>query len=451
MVDPEKIKNHPEIQDPFYFNDPNLFEIYKKCVPPREAYYYFPKGEEVMIPHKKKPEKALRRIHVNVPFTPLENQWISDFNEIIASHPENKLPDYWSDAINLRFIYSCECDLKKAYKRMIKYIEWYNNTFPLNIQPEDEAIKILNSGFCYVYGRDHQFRPIIFCQPYILQKFKFSDEEVVKASIFICQYMINNMLIPGQIENWIMFINLEGTSVLALPDAMKKLITALSDNFLARLYKSYILGMSLFIRVLYKFVCNFLEEITVRKVVILDSKKDPKLFTDISPRNLEQRFGGQAPDLVYDQPNGLFPPRMPTDYFLKDDENPDEILITEDEYIERYKQGIIPKISVSPYVLEDLKQQKEKEEILKHIEEDKIKKIKRQHEILATRKTLMKKKTNFKFNVNMKLNTELFDLDKFKHDNKNTNFIDDIRNFAGRKNRFCGAISTLTTDADDEL
>ena len=450
MVDPEKVANHPEIIDPFYFKDPKLFELYKRCVPPREAYYYFPKGEEIIIPHKKKPEKALRRIHVNVPFTDLENKWLADYQKIIDSHPENVLPDFWSDAINLRFIYSCECDLKKAYGRMVKYIKWYSETFPINIQPDDQAMKLLNSGFCYIYGRDHYFRPIIICQPYILQNNPYNDDDVVRASMFICQFMQNNMLIPGQVENWIIFINLEGVSVMSLPDAMKKLVTALSDNFLARLYKSYILGMSLFLRILYKFVCNFLEEITVRKVVVLNGKKDKKLFADINPQNLEKRFGGQAPDLVYGQYNGLFPPRMPSDnYYFKDDENPDDILISEDEYIDRYKQGIIPKISVSPYILEDLKKKKEKEDLAKKLEEDKKK---RQQEISALRQNRRKKKSSgFKFNVNLRLNTESFDLDKFKHDDDNVNFMNDVKSFAGRKNKFCGCISTLSTEASDEL
>ena len=448
MVDPEKVANHPEIIDPFYFKDPELFNLYKRCVPPREAYYYFPKGEEIIIPHKKKPEKALRRIHVNVPFTDLENKWLNDYKKIINSHPENELPDFWSDAINLRFIYSCECDLKKAYGRMVKYIKWYSETFPLNIQPDDQAMKLLNSGFCYIYGRDHYFRPIIICQPYILQNNKYDDDDVVRASMFICQFMQNNMLIPGQVENWIIFINLEGVSVVALPDAMKKLVSALSDNFLARLYKSYILGMSLFLRILYRFVCNFLEEITVRKVVVLNGKKDKNLFADISPQNLEKRFGGQAPDLVYGKYNGLFPPRMPSDYYFKDDENPNEILITENEYLERYKKGLIPKISVSPYILDDLKKKKEKEDLAKKLEEEKRK---RQQEIATLRQNRRKKKSGFKFNVNLRLNTESFDLDKFKHDDVNVNFMNDVKSFARRKNKFCGCISTLNTEATDEL
>lgn len=442
MVDPAKITNHPEIRDAFYFEDKELFEIYKRCVPPRQAYYYFPQGEELIIPHKK-PEKALRRIYYNTPLTELEENWIIEYNKIISSHPENVLPDYWNDAINLRFIYSTECDLDKAYKRMLDYLKWYRETYPLNIQPEDKTIKLLNSGFCYVHGRDHQFRPVIYCQPYILQKNEgqFTDTEVVNASIFMCQFMANNMLIPGQIENWIMFINLEGTSILSLPDSMKKLIQALSDNFLARLYKSYILGMSTFLRILFKFICNFLEEITVRKITVLDGRKDKRLFTDISPQNMEQRFGGTAPDLEYNKTNSLFPPRMPSDNFFKDDEDPNNILISEEEYKRRYKDGLIISQAVSPYILEDIK--REKEEMANKLKSEKTKK---QKEISEMRQHQLKKKLNFNFKMNLNTEPESFDLNKFKY-NKNINHINDIKGFAFKKNNFCNNISLLTTSS----
>ena len=351
MYKPDTDSYSQIIKNPFYLKDPYLREIFQKCRPPKEAYFYFPKGEEIIIPHRK-PEKNLRRIFYNVPYTDLEKKWLSDYNKIINSHPENKIPDDWNDALNLVFIYSTECNLEKAYNNMIKYFKWLSNRFPMNIQPTDKVVELLNSGFVYIHGRDHQFRPIIYCQPYVIQDKLdyYGTDNIAKAGLFICQFTLNNMLIPGQIENWIMFINFEGTSVLSLPDPIKKLISELSDNFLGRLYKSYILGMSLLVRVLYKFVCNFLEEVTVKKITILDGKNDPRLFEGISPSNIEKRFGGSAPDLVYNQPNSLFPPRMPTNDFLKSNENKNQILISEQQYIDKCRQGEIPQFSISPFI-----------------------------------------------------------------------------------------------------
>ncbi len=302
-----------ELKNPYYKSDPNLLEIYEKSLPPPEAYLYFPKGEEIIVVNSLKPEKSLRRIFNNVPIYDFEEKLLIEFNALIQSHPENKLPDYWNDDINLRFIHATECDIKKSYERMIKYINWFHNMFPMEIQPGDKIYQLLNLGFLYVYGRDCHFRPIIVCQPAICIKYLklFDEKEIIDASIFLFQFIVNNMLIPGQIENWIMIINMEGTSLLSLPDGLKEVIKALSEYFIARLYRCYILGLNIILRAIYKLVCAFLERTTIEKVIILDNKEDPRKNQDINPENIEQRFGGEAPDLIYEKGDCLFPPRMP--------------------------------------------------------------------------------------------------------------------------------------------
>lgn len=428
--------------DPFYLKDPNLIELFKKSLPPRDAYLYFPKGEEIVIFNKKKPEKTLRRIHINVPFTDQENIWLAEFHQMINNHPENVFPDYWNDGLNLSYIYSTECNIEKAYKRLIDYFKWYNQHFPMNIQPEDKSIKLLNTGFTYIYGRDHQYRPIIICQPYILQKYEkeYSETDVVNASIFICQYMVNYMLIPGQIENWIMFINLGKTSLLRMPDPIKKLIKALSDYFIARLYKSYIIGMNAILRLIFKFMCSFLEEVTAKKFVILEGKKDPKLFTDFNPQNLEERFGGQAPNCVYDEEFCLFPPRMPSNNYFFNNEDPEKILITEDEYIERYNKGQIPSQSVSPFILERINReriQREKEEMTKRKQEEALLRIKD-----------AKTKAELNINTTWTCGNELFDLDKFQ--TSSPGFLEGLNSFRSMKNKFCSNLVTLNVQVSSE-
>ena len=341
------------ITEPYFIKDPELYEIFKKGIPPKEAYYFFPKGNDVIELHKKKPEKNIRRIFTNVPFLDVEKQWLEKYKEILAKHPETKLPDFWNDGLNLAYIYSTECKLEKSYKRMAEYFEWYKKNFPLNIQPTDKVVEILNTGFVYAFGRDHEFRPILICQPYILLKFikTYSPEDISRASIFICQYVCNYMMIPGQIENWIMIINLEGTNILTVPNSLKKLMKSLSDNFISRLFRCYILGLSQFLRVLYKLVCSFLEKATVEKVVILKDRNDIKINQDINPENIEARFGGKAPDLEYGKGNCIFPPRMPANNnYLLQNENPKDILITEEQYIEKLKAGQIPLKSKSPFI-----------------------------------------------------------------------------------------------------
>ena len=349
------------ISDPYYCKDPKLYEIFKKCLPPREAYYYFPKPEEILVIDNNKPENSIRRIFTNVPFTNFEKKWLKELKKIIDEHSDIVIPSGWDDGMSLGCVYSALGDIEFAYEIMVDYINWFETTFPMIITPRDKSWELLNNGFLYIYGRDHQFRPIMICQPYILQEKMdyFSNSDIVNVCLFVCQFAVNNLLIPGQIENWIMFFNLKGTSLLSLPEPIKQLVQELSDNFNFRLYKCYVLGMSLIMRILYRFVTNFIGQPNEDKMIILDGRKDKHLFDDFNPDNLEKRFGGRAPNLVYCGDNSLFPPRMPTDNIFFPNENVNDILITEEEYIERCKKGLIPEQSISPYIQDKLNEEEE--------------------------------------------------------------------------------------------
>ena len=350
---------------PYYCRDPKLYEIFKKSLPPKEAYYFFHKPEDILIIDKKKPENSVRRIFTNVPFTDFEKKWLKDFQKIIDSNDDIIIPMGWDDGMSLGCIYSALGDIEFAYELMKDYINWFETSFPMIIAPKDKSWELLNNGFLYIYGRDHQFRPIMVCQPYILQEKLdyFSNSDIVNVCLFVCQFAVNNLLIPGQIENWIMFFNLKGTSLLSLPEPIKKLVQELSDNFNFRLYKCYVLGMSLIMRILYKFVSNFIGQPNEDKMIILDGKKDKHLFDDFTPDNLEKRFGGRSENLVYGGENSLFPPRVPTDNIFFPNENPKNILISEEEYINRCKKGLIPRESISPYILGKLKEEEKSNEI----------------------------------------------------------------------------------------
>ena len=358
----KRITFEKELEDPFYLKDPKLLELYKKCQPPKESYYYFPKGEEIIIHNYKKPIKSLRRVFYNVEYTNDEKQWLLDFKKFLNSHPELKIPNFIDDYFLLAFIYSSNNNLKESYKRLSDYIKFNNETFPIKITPKSKLIEILNRGFIYVYGRDNRYRPIIVCQCKVFQKcYKdYQNEELFQAFSCLFQFIINNMLIPSKYETWNMIVNMTGVSIVSLPEPLKKIIPELSDYYLCRLYKNYIIGLNFLTRILYKIVVNFLDKVTVAKINVLDKKKDPALFKDIRRDNIEEQFGGTAPNMPQENENGFFPPRMPSEHFIKEDENINDILITEDEYINKFKNGEIPEEIISPYIYQKLKLEEKK-------------------------------------------------------------------------------------------
>ena len=465
-----------EMEDPYYLKETKLLELYHKALPPKEAYYYFPPPDEIIMINKKKPKKSLRRIYYNVPYTDFENNWILQFKNIINQHPETKLPDYFDDYLFLAFIYATSVDLEKSYKQLVKYITFCQKIFPLIITPNSKIREILNRGFVYVYGRDNRFRPIIICECKIFQKHykEYATEEILSAVYFLCQFVVNNMLIPGQYESWIFIINLTGVSILSLPEPVKKMIPALSDYFLARLYKNYIMGLNFLTRILYKIACAFLDPVTVAKVNILDKIGDPKLFDIIRPDNIEQKFGGTAPNLPVDKEDGFFPPRMPSENFIKDNENPNNILISEEDYINKYKSGQIPECCVSPYIYEKLNkikkenqinlEQKEKSQDIINEENEKINEIennfqnsKKSENIkiinneeslklknMMIKKIMEKEKINKFINNNWNYEEELsFPIYQCINCNKLNGITNDINKFGSKRNHFFAKVSSF--------
>ena len=125
--------------------------------------------------------------------------------------------------------------------------------------------------------------------------------------------------------------------------------------------KTYIIGLSFITRLLYRFIVNFIDPITASKIIVINNKKDPALYQSIRKDNIEEQFGGTAPNLPIDNENGYFPPRMPSNHFIKDEENKNDILISEENYIKKYKNGEIPVEVVSLYIYKEIKEKEKLE------------------------------------------------------------------------------------------
>jgi hypothetical protein len=72
---------------------------------------------------------------------------------------------------------------------------------------------------------------------------KLSVDDVTNLVCFYMQYMIEHMLIPGKVENWIILTDLCHQSPSALPIAkMKAAMNVMQQAFRCRLVKNYIIN-----------------------------------------------------------------------------------------------------------------------------------------------------------------------------------------------------------------
>ena len=93
---------------------------------------------------------------------------------------------------------------------MIEHSKWLRETFPVSFA---EIGPILKSGFIYVSGRDNMYRPLVVLNIRRLIDGNYPIELINSSSAFFCDFVVKKLLVPGQVENWIMIIDLNDVGI----------------------------------------------------------------------------------------------------------------------------------------------------------------------------------------------------------------------------------------------
>ena len=186
----------------------------------------------------------------------------------------------------------------------------------------DKRIRyILNSGLIYMHGRDCHFRPIIVVEAekasILMDEKGYTFDEISQALLFFMNYIVNYILIPGQIENWFIICDLKNIGITKF-SLFKKILNTLS-KFRCRVIKNYILNLSGFIRAAASGLLSILGSSSAKKIVFVESDHFEVMQEFILKENLQIKHGGISPDLIPGE-NNLFPPVVPTDIYKKLDE-----------------------------------------------------------------------------------------------------------------------------------
>ena len=302
----------------YYLENPELKTRHLRAQPTLEMYRFFPPEEEIITIDPSNPHKNYRYIFNGQPKTEFEKTKLSQFYEYESKNKNINYPSDWQESDTMRILQAVDYDIKKAYTNIIENIQWLES-IPKTI--DDKTIYILNSGFMYVHGRDHHFRPVIFCS---IKKVKnllsenYTFEDISRSIIYLMNYVMDYLLIPGQIENWIIFVDFEGVGVTDLGD-FQKILNTLSKRR-GRVFKNFFVNIGSFLKFSLKAVIKMVSSVA-KKSVILGSDELHKINELISQDNLEQKYGGKAPNVTAGG-NNLFPPIMPNANYALNGERP---------------------------------------------------------------------------------------------------------------------------------
>lgn len=309
---------------------------HQSAKPPKEAYLYIPKDDEIILFDEKHPSRTLRRIFEGgVEYNNYEKIKLKEFRKELEKHNNNIkktkliLPENWKDCHILRFLQATQYNIIKTTDIILNHIEWRKVNLPPKIT--DKSKEILNSGFIYIHGRDSRFRPIMNICANKYEKYKkyytFADWE--RAVIYFMEYSIQNLLIPGQVENWDIICDLKDVSITSIPEDLKKILGILQNNYRCRLYVMYIINIGGWISFGWTIIKKFLDASTEKKIQLLKSSNINEMFKYINPRQIEKKFGGTAEDIK----NYFFPPIFPDNNYFLSNEKSSNLLISEEKYL----------------------------------------------------------------------------------------------------------------------
>jgi len=150
---------------------------------------------------------------------------------------------------------------------------------------------------------------------------------------FFLDYVIDNMFLPGQVENWVTITDMGNMGLSDLPinvsptQQLRKLIEILQQNYRCRLAHNYVLNAPTSVTVVWAIIKKFIDRDTVERISITGKRSDPSLLQLFNPRQVEEHYGGTAPNLTQ-----FWPPIVPEGPFEAPGQLPGALLSRHSSY-----------------------------------------------------------------------------------------------------------------------
>lgn len=147
----------------------------------------------------------------------------------------------------------------------------------------NKLLKLLNTGLLYIHGRAKDHSPILVLSfapmgPLLRNK-DINAAEFGALYNFYARYMINNMMIPGQVEKWFCIANINQFQLKEMPVGMfKEASIELGTNYIDRSNMQIVVNLTWVQNMIAKMLQKFLDEQTVQKQIFSDLPNPERIF-----------------------------------------------------------------------------------------------------------------------------------------------------------------------------
>ena len=131
----------------------------------------------------------------------------------------------------------------------------------------------------------------------------------IDATVFLMQFVVENMIIPGKVENWVNLVEMNHQGLTELPlKSLMKLTGVLQDLYKCRLAHSFIINPPSSIYYIWKLFSPFIDRVTQSKIIIVKEGVGQEMMKIYDLNQLEKRFGGTSENLTE-----FWPPVFPAE------------------------------------------------------------------------------------------------------------------------------------------
>lgn len=289
---------------------------------PAIAYRYRPAPETVFYMYGTKDQE--RMIYPFDGYSDEEEGHYQKFIDYLAKQDE-ELPPELNKRRTMRFLTNNRYNWKNTWKNIKTTLKFREEMYPVILT--DSMKVIIESGLIYLHGRDRCFRPVLWAQGRVLTDNDFDLDEAIKVSFFFLRYGQEFLTMPGKIENWVQITDMHGVNVWKIPlRIVYRYIHLFQTNIKWRWVHFININVGFAVRTVWNIVKSFVDVRLRNKILLTKDNTHPKIFEMINPKQLEQRFQGEAPNLTR-----YWPPT-----FVWDDYGHDPAWIIDEGDIEDY-------------------------------------------------------------------------------------------------------------------
>ncbi|EEA07661.1 CRAL/TRIO domain-containing protein [Cryptosporidium muris RN66] len=261
---------------------------------PEEAVYYNPPIEAIKYGQG---ETGMRYVFGDLELDNYEEQKVTE----MLAYLKNRHVSLRNTAFNdkhllLRYLQGNEYDFVKAWDDIKRHVRWRQHF--RTIEDCHKLQKLLETGYCYIHGRDRFMRPII-----IFRAKAFLDgqepDDILHMVYHWFEFIIMKMLVWNKIEQWRVIMDLEDVSFYNAPiSLLKDIAINLQRNYRGYLAQMTFINSPIVFWGLWQAISLVLPQSTREKISLFTSEYKNDLLKYIHPNQLEKKYGGDAPNVT---------------------------------------------------------------------------------------------------------------------------------------------------------